>query len=116
MQLLYIDLRGRVDGDVRPFDYKGQTHYLDELAIQTFEKGLKQYGQYTIGIFEDVTNTTNNFRVRHQQETNKRLQDVLSGEVSDARDLAAIPSDIDATANDYKAAQLIRFAGYQCAS
>ncbi len=108
----YIDLRGRVDGDVRPFDYKGQTHYLDELAIQTFEKGLKQYGQYTIGIFEDVTNTTNNFRVRHQQETNKRLQDVLSGEVSDTRDLAAIPSDIDATANDYKAAQLIRFAGY----
>ncbi|MBU0912858.1 MAG: PilZ domain-containing protein [Gammaproteobacteria bacterium] len=108
----YIDLRGRVDGDVRPFEHKGQTHYLDEVAIQTFEKGLKQYGQYTIGIFEDVTNTNNNFRVRHQQETNKRLQDVLSGEVSDTRDLAAIPSDIDATANDYKAAHLIRFAGY----
>jgi hypothetical protein len=108
----YIDLRGRVDGDVRPFEHKGQTHYLDEVAIRTFEKGLKQYGQYTIGIFEDVTNTNNNFRVRHQQETNKRIQDVLSGEVSETRDLAAISPDTDITANDYKAAQLIRFASY----
>lgn len=107
----YIDLRGRVDGEVRPFEYKGQTHYLDELAIQTFEKGLKQYGQYTIGMFEDVTNTNNNFRVRHQQETNKRLQNVLSAEGSAASGLAGT-SDLDATANDYKAAQLIRFAGY----
>lgn len=108
----YIDLRGRVDGDVRPFEHKGQTHYLDEIAIQTFEKGLKQYGQYTIGIFEDVTNTSNNFRVRHQQETNKRLQDVLSGEMSTASNPVVLASDLDATANDYKAARLIRFAGY----
>ncbi len=108
----YIDLRGRVDGEVRPFEYKGQTHYLDEVAIQTFEKGLKQYGQYTIGIFEDVTNTDNNFRVRHQQETNKRLQDVLSKETKSTSSLVPQPSDIDTTINDYKAAQLIRFAGY----
>jgi hypothetical protein len=106
----YIDLRGRVDGDVRPFEHKGQTHYLDEVAIQTFEKGLKQYGQYTIGIFEDVTNTNNNFRVRHQQETNKRMQEVLSGDVSEP--VTPSVSDADATANDYKAAHLIRFAGY----
>jgi hypothetical protein len=108
----YIDLRGRVDGDVRPFEHKGQTHYLDELAIQTFEKGLQQYGQYTIGIFEDVTNTTNNFRVRHQQETNKRLQDVLTGEVSEAAALSLPSSEAEQAGNDYKAAQLIRFAGY----
>lgn len=108
----YIDLRGRVDGEVRPFEYKGQTHYLDEVAIQTFEKGLKQYGQYTIGIFEDVTNTDNNFRVRHQQETNKRLQDVLSKETKSTSSLVPQPSDIDTTINDYKAAHLIRFAGY----
>lgn len=108
----YIDLRGRVDGEVRAFEHKGQTHYLDELAIQTFEKGLEQYGQYTIGIFEDVTNTTNNFRVRHQQETNKRLQEVLTGEVSEAAALALPSSEAEQAGNDYKTAHLIRFAGY----
>ncbi len=108
----YIDLRGRVDGEVRPFEHKGQTHYLDDVAIQTFEKGLQQYGQYTIGIFEDVTSTSNNFRVRHQQETNKRLQDVLSGELTDAAQIAAMPSEPDVGTNDDKAAHLIQFAGY----
>ena len=107
----YIDLRGRVDGEVRPFEHKGQTHFLDEVAIQTFEKGLKQYGQYTIGIFEEVTNTNNNFRVRHQQETNKRIQEVLSGETSAA--VSQPPAtEIDTAASDNQAAHLIRFAGY----
>jgi len=109
----YIDLRGRVDGDVRPYDYKGQTHYLDEVAIRAFEKGLKQYGQYTVGMFEDVTNTDNNFRVRHQQETNKRLQNVLTGEVSEPQASASsIFSEGEGANNDYQAAHLIRFAGY----
>lgn len=113
----YIDLRGRVDGEVRAFVHKGQTHYLDEVAIRTFEKGIQQYGHYTIGIFEEVTNTDNNFRVRHKQETNKRLQVVLSGETSDVLTGSVVPtSDIDATANDYKAAQLLRFAGYNIRS
>ena len=108
----YIDLRGRVDGEVRPFEHKGQTHYLDELAIKTFEKGLKQYGQYTIGVFEEVTNTDNNYRVRHKQETNKRLQGVLSGEVSAPALQSGAVSELELATNENKAAQLIRFAQY----
>jgi len=76
----YIDLRGRVDGEVRPYDHSGKTHYMDDTAIKAFERGIKRYGQYTLGLYEEVMNTDNNFRVRHKQETEQRLQAVIAGE------------------------------------
>ena len=33
----FIDLRGHVDGDVKPYEYKGKTHYMDNNAIKVFE-------------------------------------------------------------------------------
>jgi hypothetical protein len=47
----YIDLRGKVDGEVRPFDFADKTHYMDDNAIKAFQKGLKKYGRYTIGLY-----------------------------------------------------------------
>ena len=70
----YIDLRGRVDGEVRPYDHGGKTHYMDDTAVKAFERGIKRYGRYTLGLYEEVMNTDNNYRVRHKQQTEQRLQ------------------------------------------
>lgn len=73
----FIDLRGHVDGDVKPYEYNGKTHYMDNNAIKVFEKGLKQYGSYTLGLYEEVLNTENNFRVMHRKETEERVKNAL---------------------------------------
>ena len=103
----YIDLRGKVDGEVRPYEHKGKTHYLDDTAIKAFERGIKRYGQYTLGLYEEVTNTDNNYRVRHKQETNQRIQAVISGDPLLAKEPVAENTD------DEKAGpSLIQFASY----
>jgi len=78
----FIDLRGHVDGDVKPYEYKGKTHYMDNNAIKVFENGLKQYGGYTLGLYEEVRNTENNFRVMHRKETEERVKNALQQSVS----------------------------------
>ncbi len=103
----YIDLRGKVDGEVRPYEHKGKTHYMDDTAIKAFERGIKRYGQYTLGLYEEVTNTDNNYRVRHKQETNQRIQAVISGDPLLAKEPVAENTD------DEKAGpSLIQFASY----
>lgn len=73
----FIDLRGLVDGEVKPYSYQGKTHYMDDNAIKVFEQGLEQYGSYTVGLNEEVRNTANNFRVMHRKETEQRIQEAL---------------------------------------
>lgn len=73
----FIDLRGHVDGDVKPFEYGEKTHYLDAVARQLFEDGIKEFGTYTLGIYEDIMNADNNFRVRHRKETEERVKTTL---------------------------------------
>ena len=63
-----IDLRGLVDGKCRLFQHENREHYLDDVAIETFERQVRIFGQYTIGVYEAVTNTENNFRVMHKKE------------------------------------------------
>jgi len=103
----YIDLRGKVDGEVRPYDHKGKTHYMDDTAIKAFERGIKRYGQYTLGLFEEVTNTDNNYRVRHKQETTQRIQAVISGDPLLAKETPA-----DANEDEKAGPSLIQFASY----
>lgn len=74
----FIDLRGLVDGEVKPYVYQGKTHYMDDNAIKVFEQGIEQYGSYTIGLYEEVRNTENNFRVMHRKETEKRVRESLT--------------------------------------
>ena len=63
-----IDLRGLVDGKCRIFTHENREHYLDDVAIETYERQVRIFGQYTIGVYEAVTNTENNFRVMHKKE------------------------------------------------
>ncbi|MDZ7903899.1 MAG: PilZ domain-containing protein [Rheinheimera sp.] len=103
----YIDLRGKVDGEVRPYEHKGKTHYMDDTAIKAFERGIKRYGQYTLGLYEEVTNTDNNYRVRHKQETNQRIQAVISGDPLLAKEPVAENTD-----DEKSGPSLIQFASY----
>jgi hypothetical protein len=63
-----IDLRGLVDGVCKLFEYKGQSHFLDNVAIRVFEENVAEYDDYTFGVYEAVRNTENNFRVIYQNE------------------------------------------------
>lgn len=73
----FIDLRGHVDGAVKPYQYNDKTHYLDETAQQIFEEGIRDYGSYTLGVYEDVMNADNNYRVRHRKETEEHVKNKL---------------------------------------
>lgn len=68
-----IDLRGEVDEKCKKFLHKGRVHYLDTLARETFEEGVERYGHYTVGVWEEVTNTGNNFRVMQARAEQERL-------------------------------------------
>lgn len=63
-----IDLRGLVNGECRIYEHQGQSHFLDDIAIRTFEENVDLYGGYTFGVYEAVKNTENNFRVIYQRE------------------------------------------------
>mgnify|MGYP006139915335 FL=1 len=88
----FIDLRGHVDGEVKPYDYMGKTHYMDDNAIRVFEAGLKQYGSYTLGLYEEVLNTENNFRVMHRKQTEDRVRSALQNDGAPGNQ----PADTDA--------------------
>ncbi|MFT4941500.1 MAG: hypothetical protein ACI88A_004570 [Paraglaciecola sp.] len=63
-----IDLRGHVDGKCRIYQYEGKDHYLDDVAIEVFERQVRSFGEYTIGVHEAVVNTENNFRVMYKRQ------------------------------------------------
>jgi hypothetical protein len=63
-----IDLRGLVDGDCQFFDFQGQSHFLDDVAIKVFQENAQAYEGYTFGVYEAVKNTENNFRNMHRVE------------------------------------------------
>jgi hypothetical protein len=71
-----IDLRGLVDNQCRQYNHQGNDHFLDEFAIETFEHQVRIFGEYTIGVYEAVTNTENNFWVmyKEEQQESKRRQ------------------------------------------
>jgi hypothetical protein len=76
-----IDLRGQVSGECKGYEYEGKTHYLDDIAIEVFERQMRLFGDYTIGVYEAVKNTENNFRViykKQQQEEQKSSKDTAT--------------------------------------
>ena len=103
----FIDLRGHVDGEVKPYDYMGKTHYMDANAIKVFEAGLKQYGSYTLGLYEEVLSTENNFRVMHRKQTEDRVRSALQ-QSTDAKNSLSTA----ATAAPQQIAKLIQFGHY----
>jgi len=69
-----IDLRGLVDGVCKLFEYNGQSHFLDDVAIRVFEENITKYGNYTFGVYDAVKNTKNNFRVIYQKEQSGNIR------------------------------------------
>ncbi|KGJ90615.1 PilZ domain-containing protein [Colwellia psychrerythraea] len=63
-----IDLRGLVDGECQLFDFQGQSHFLDEVAINAFKENVAIYGSYTFGVYEFVKNAKNSFRNIYKNE------------------------------------------------
>ncbi|EEY98838.1 hypothetical protein VOA_002666 [Vibrio sp. RC586] len=62
-----IDLRGKVQGECREYEFEGRQHWLDDVAFNSYHKSIKKFGGYTEGVWEAVNNTRNNFRVMKQQ-------------------------------------------------
>jgi len=72
-----IDLRGLVDGECQLFDFQGQSHFLDDVAIAAFKENVAIYGGYTFGVYESVKNAKNSFRniYRNEQTTPSIIED-----------------------------------------
>ncbi|GAA0857884.1 PilZ domain-containing protein [Aliiglaciecola litoralis] len=66
--LRLIDLRGQVVGDCREYTYQGKSHFLDDTAIDVFERQVRLFGEYTMGVYEAVRNTENSYRVIYQKQ------------------------------------------------
>lgn len=75
-----IDLRGRVQGECRKYKLDGRTHWLDDVAINSYHKKIKRFGSYTEGVYEAMVNTRNNFRVMHQNTKLNSGTDLTSPE------------------------------------
>ncbi len=62
-----IDLRGQVTGECNLYEHDGIKHYLDDIAIETFERQLRIFGHYCFGVYEAVQQTDNNLRVMRER-------------------------------------------------
>ena len=71
-----VDLRGRVDGQCFEHPFESLVHYLDDVALNVFEESISVYGKFTIGVFEEVTNTKNSYREKQLQEDNARRDEL----------------------------------------
>lgn len=76
-----IDLRGKVKGDCREYTLDGLKHWLDDVAINHYHKRIAHYGgKLTVGLWDELHNTPNNFRVLHQKEK----QQLAAGDASNS--------------------------------
>lgn len=89
-----IDLRGHVDGECRTFEDEDRTHFLDDLAIKSYEENKAYYGSYTFGVYEAVKNTKNNFRVIYETEKANMLQPLPSVEDKPVLDKKEYPATL----------------------
>ncbi|WP_432468351.1 PilZ domain-containing protein [Agarivorans sp. Z349TD_8] len=81
-----VDLRDKVDGECGEFTYQGKTHYLDEVAIKVFKQQLQLYqNQYTLGIFEKLQSTENNFKVMQQKNISPQQAAARKPKIVEAR-------------------------------
>jgi hypothetical protein len=65
-----IDLRGLVDGECKIYEHNGQSHFMDDIAISVFEEQVEIHNGYTFGVYEELKNTKNNFRLIFENEKN----------------------------------------------
>lgn len=66
-----IDLRGKVAGECRPYFLLGKTHWFDDVAINTYHRRIDIYQQQmTQGLWEELHQTPNSYRVIQQEQLN----------------------------------------------
>ncbi|CAM5189739.1 hypothetical protein [Alishewanella longhuensis] len=102
----FIDLRGHVDGDVKPYQYMEKTHYLDSTAQQIFEEGIRDYGEYTLGVYEDAMNAENSFDLTLITKSHLFSQEVANQLKQMKRQDAAKPIELYITVSKDEQAKL----------
>lgn len=80
--LRQIDLRGYVDGECQRVVVGDMTHYLDDIAKAVFKEQFKNFKGYTLGVFECVNNTPNNYRVMHARQ---KMSESMAGKPAEAK-------------------------------
>ncbi len=75
-----VDLRGHVNGTVVPYEHDGKTHHMDPIGIEVFEREIRHYGSFTVGVFEKANAGENNFRVLHKKEKEEMLAEKNAAE------------------------------------
>ena len=93
----FIDLRGQVAGEVKPYIYEGKQHFMDDLAIAVFEQEIVKHGKYTLAVYEAVMHTENNFRVMQKRARQEEEKSELDTPVVELQ----------------KGVKLIKFASYE---
>ncbi|RUO80253.1 hypothetical protein CWI84_06370 [Idiomarina tyrosinivorans] len=77
-----VDLRRRVNGVVEPYEHEGRTHYLDSVAREIFEQGLKTFrGTFTEETYQRILSAENNYRVlgdKQLQQVREQLNDSVA--------------------------------------
>ena len=76
-----IDLRGRIDTECRQFTLDGRKQWLDNIALNTYQRGTKKFEGYTEGAWELVmTPRTQPFRniVKTSSQNNQDLTNANS--------------------------------------
>lgn len=68
-----VDMRGKVPGICRKYEYKGKEFYMDDASHAIFQQGLAEHGGvFTVGTFEEITEGTHTFkglqRLQNEQE------------------------------------------------
>ncbi len=71
-----IDLRGKVAGECFPYELHGQTHWLDDVAINLYYRRLEIYqNKITLGLWEELQKTPNNYQeLRKRPQSEKALK------------------------------------------
>lgn len=93
-----VDMRGKVPGICRQYEYKGKDFYMDDASYVIFQQGLAEHGGvFTVGIFEEITEGTHTFKglQRLQKESDQAEADLLSdqsgGTASGTDDTSGLP-------------------------
>ncbi|WP_404338474.1 PilZ domain-containing protein [Pseudoalteromonas mariniglutinosa] len=84
----FIDLRGHVTGQVKPYIYQGKQHFMDDNAIAVFEELVARHGGYILAVYEAVMNTDNNYRV--MQQNTVALKNSSAAELNNSLDTQVI--------------------------
>lgn len=90
----FIDLRGQVAGEVKPYEHDGKQHFMDNVAIDVFEEELARHGKYTLAVYEAVMHTENNYKVMQKKQDEQE-------------------STPQSESNTDSGTKLIRFASYE---